>query len=70
MRPQNSELGRAVSAGIARREMPQPCETAAGGARCDWSCALEGDKPFSCRGYIDEDGQNLALNLVLYAIGY
>ena len=36
----------------------------------DWSCALEGDNPFSCRGYIDEDGLRLALNLVLYAIGY
>ena len=36
----------------------------------DWSCALEGDKPFSCRGYIDEDGQKLALDLVLFAIGY
>jgi hypothetical protein len=36
----------------------------------DWSCSLEGDKPFSCRGYLDEDGQKLALNLVLYAIGY
>ena len=36
----------------------------------DWSCALEGDKPFACRGYIDEDGRKLALNLVLFAIGY
>jgi hypothetical protein len=36
----------------------------------DFSCALEGDKPYSCRGYIDEDGRNLAVNLVLYAIMY
>lgn len=39
-------------------------------SRYDYSCALEGDKPYSCRGYIDEDGQRLALDLVLYAIGY
>jgi len=36
----------------------------------DWSCALEGDRPYSCRGYVDEDGQKLAMNLFLYAISY
>jgi hypothetical protein len=36
----------------------------------DFSCALEGDNPYSCRGYVDEDGRNLAMNLVLYAITY
>lgn len=37
-------------------------------SRYDWCCALEGDRPYSCRGYIDEDGQKLALNILLYAI--
>jgi hypothetical protein len=36
----------------------------------DWSCAFEGDQPFSCRGYLDEDGMRLGLNLALFAIGY
>ena len=39
-------------------------------SRYDWSCALEGDNPFSCRGYVDADGKKLALNLFLYAISY
>jgi uncharacterized protein DUF4159 len=36
----------------------------------DFSCALEGDKPYSCRGYADADGRRLALRLFLYAIAY
>ena len=36
----------------------------------DYSCALEGDRPYACLGYIDQDGRKLALNLVLYAISY
>jgi hypothetical protein len=36
----------------------------------DWCCALEGDSPYSCRGYSDADGQRLALNILLYAITY
>ena len=36
----------------------------------DWSCAVEGDNPYSCRGYADADGKKLALNLFLYAISY
>ena len=36
----------------------------------DFSCALEGDSPFSCRGYNDADGRRLALILFLYAISY
>ena len=36
----------------------------------DWSCALEGDNPYSCRGYVDADGKKLALNVFLYAISY
>lgn len=39
-------------------------------SKYDFTCALEGDNPFSCRGYVDEDGRNLALNIFLYAIGY
>lgn len=39
-------------------------------SKYDWSCALEGDNPFSCRGYVDEDGKNLAMNILLYAISY
>ncbi|HUS47240.1 MAG TPA: DUF4159 domain-containing protein [Phycisphaerae bacterium] len=39
-------------------------------SKYDWTCALEGDNPYSCRGYIDEDGRKLALNIILYAIGY
>ncbi|HAU37886.1 MAG TPA: hypothetical protein DCX07_09245 [Phycisphaerales bacterium] len=36
----------------------------------DWSCALEGDRPYSCRGYQDEDGTKLAINIFLYVISY
>ena len=36
----------------------------------DFCCALEGDNPYSCRGYVDEDGKRLALNLALYAISW
>ena len=39
-------------------------------SKYDWSCALEGDNPYSCRGYVDADGKKLALNLFLYAISY
>ena len=39
-------------------------------SKYDWSCALEGDRPYSCRGYIDDDGKNLAMNIFLYAISY
>ena len=39
-------------------------------SKYDFSCALEGDNPYSCRGYVDADGQNLALNILLYAISY
>jgi hypothetical protein len=39
-------------------------------SKYDWTCALEGDKPFSCRGYVDEDGKKLALNIFLFAISY
>ncbi len=39
-------------------------------SKYDFSCALEGDKPYSCRGYQDADGRKLALNLFLYAITY
>jgi hypothetical protein len=36
----------------------------------DFSCALEGDRPYACRGYMDQGGKRLALNIVLFAIGY
>lgn len=39
-------------------------------SKYDFSCSLEGDNPFSCRGYIDADGQRLAINVMLYAISY
>ena len=39
-------------------------------SKYDWSCAVEGDSPYSCRGYADADGRKLALNLFLYAISY
>lgn len=39
-------------------------------SKYDFTCALEGDNPFSCRGYVDADGQRLALNILLYAISY
>jgi len=39
-------------------------------SKYDWSCAVEGDNPYSCRGYADADGRKLALNLFLYAISY
>ena len=39
-------------------------------SKYDFSCALEGDRPYSCRGYVDADGRKLAMNLFLYAISY
>lgn len=39
-------------------------------SKYDFSCGLEGDNPFSSRGYVDADGQKLALDLFLYAISY
>ncbi|MBI5724331.1 MAG: DUF4159 domain-containing protein [Planctomycetes bacterium] len=39
-------------------------------SKYDYSCALEGDRPYSCKGYQDEDGKKLALCLFLYAISY
>ncbi len=39
-------------------------------SKYDFCCALEGDRPYACRGYIDDDGRRLALNLFLYAISY
>ena len=39
-------------------------------SKYDWSCGLEGDKPYSCRGYVDEAAKKLAMNLFLYAISY
>jgi len=39
-------------------------------SKYDYSCALEGDKPYSCCGYVDADGRKLALDLFLYAISY
>ncbi len=39
-------------------------------SRWDFCCALEGDHPYSSRGYVDEDGQKLALDLFLYALTY
>ncbi|MFB3894280.1 MAG: DUF4159 domain-containing protein [Phycisphaerae bacterium] len=39
-------------------------------SKYDFTCALEGDNPFSCRGYIDADGQRLAINLMLFAMSY
>jgi len=39
-------------------------------SKYDWSCALEGDRPYSCRGYADADGRKLAMNIFLYAISY
>jgi hypothetical protein len=39
-------------------------------SKYDWSCALEGDRPYSCRGYSDEDGRKLARNIFLFAISY
>ena len=34
----------------------------------DFTCGLEGDNPFNCRGYVNEDARKLAFNLFLYAI--
>jgi len=39
-------------------------------SKYDWCCSLEGDRPFSCRGYVDEDGKTLAMSLFLYALSY
>ncbi len=39
-------------------------------SKYDFTCALEGDRPYSCRGYNDDSGRKLALNLFLYAITY
>ncbi len=39
-------------------------------SKYDYCCALEGDRPFSCFGYADEDGKKLAMAIFLYAIRY
>jgi hypothetical protein len=39
-------------------------------SKYDWSCALEGDRPFSCKGYTDDSGRRLALALFLYALNF
>ena len=39
-------------------------------SKYDWCCALQGDRPFSCRGYMDEDGGKLAVALLLYAMSF
>jgi len=39
-------------------------------SKYDFSCALEGDRPYSCRGYVDADGRKLALAMVLFGISY
>lgn len=39
-------------------------------SKYDWCCALEGDHPFSCKGYTDKTGQKLAMSIFLYAISY
>jgi hypothetical protein len=36
----------------------------------DWSCGLEHDKPFACRGYAEEDSVRLGMALLLYAVSY
>lgn len=36
----------------------------------DWTCGLEGDKPFACRGYVDEDAKVLGLSLLLFAVSF
>jgi len=37
-------------------------------SKYDFTCGLEGDRPFNCRGYADEDARKLAFNVFLYAI--
>jgi hypothetical protein len=39
-------------------------------SKFDFCCALEGDRPFSCYGYTDEDGRRLAVAIFLHAIQY
>ena len=39
-------------------------------SKYDYSCAVEGDNPYSCRGYADAGGKKLAINIFLYAISY
>jgi len=39
-------------------------------SKYDYTCALEGDRPYSCRGYNDASGRKLALNIFLYAITF
>lgn len=39
-------------------------------SRWDFSCGLEGDKPYSCLGYADDDAKALAVNLLLYAVSF
>ncbi len=34
----------------------------------DFSCALEGDNPYACRGYQDRSGQRIGVAIVLYAL--
>lgn len=39
-------------------------------SRYDYSCGLEGDNPFSSRGYVEDDARKLAIDVFLYAIAY
>jgi hypothetical protein len=39
-------------------------------SKYDFSCALENDSPYSCRGYTDDDGKKLAMSLFLFAVSY
>ncbi len=36
----------------------------------DWTCGLEHDNAFGCRGYEDEDAARIGLTLLLYAVSY
>ena len=39
-------------------------------SRYDYSCALEGVRPYASRGYLKESGRKLAMSIFLYAMGY
>lgn len=58
------------AAGAAKSDEKATGRTAILYSRYDFTCGLEGDNPYSCRGYVDADAQKLAVNIFLYAITY
>ena len=68
----------ALATALDRQTLPSPVILAAtvkGRAAIlyspyDWTCGFERDKPYACRGYVEEDAVRLGLALLLFAVSY